>query len=232
MKLKEGDFEDENGDYFSLWQTANQQSYLKLSNLLLDSLYSEFKIVKNVVDKLPENSIFHLGNSMPVRYANLIGLSANKNIEIFANRGTSGIDGILSSAVGNALSTNKLVICLIGDVSFFYDRNGLWNSYLPGNLRIILLNNRGGNIFRIIEGPNKQTELEEYFVTDQQLFAKRTCEDAGVLYSYASTDEELEKTLETFFEASVQPKLLEVIVDGEISAEVFRNYKKLFTDFT
>ncbi|RYU97230.1 2-succinyl-5-enolpyruvyl-6-hydroxy-3-cyclohexene-1-carboxylic-acid synthase [Emticicia agri] len=232
MKLKEGDFDEENSDYFSLWQTANQKSELKLSNFLLDSLYSEFKIVKNVANKLPENSIFHLGNSMPVRYANLIGLSVNKNIEIFANRGTSGIDGILSSAVGNALSTNKLVICLIGDVSFFYDRNGLWNSYLPGNLRVILLNNRGGNIFRIIDGPNRQTELEEYFVTNQQFFAKRTCEDAGVLYLYASTDDELEKTLETFYEMSTQSKLLEVIVDGEISAEVFRKYKKLFTDFS
>lgn len=232
MKFKEGDDDDENSTYYSLWQEANQKSQIKLSRFLSDTQYSEFKIVKNVIDKLPENSIFHLGNSMPVRYANLIGLSKGINIEVFANRGTSGIDGILSSAVGNALSTNKLVICLIGDVSFFYDRNAFWNIYLPSNLRVILINNQGGNIFRIIDGPNRQAELKDYFVTEQNYTAKNTCADADVEYIQATNDEELEKALTTFFAISTQPKLLEVVVDGEISVEVFREYKKLFADFT
>lgn len=231
-KFKEGDEDDDNNAYFSLWQDANQKSQLKLSKFLLDSSYSEFRTVKILQDKLPENSIFHLGNSMPVRYANLVGLSEGRNIQIFANRGTSGIDGILSSAVGNALSTNQLVICLIGDVSFFYDRNAFWNIYLPANLRIILLNNQGGNIFRIIDGPNRQAELKDYFVTEQNLSAQRTCEDSGVQYTKVTNDEELEKSLHTFFEIALQPKLLEVMVDGEKSAEVFREYKKLFADFS
>ncbi len=232
MKFKEGDEDDENNVYFELWKGANQKSQVKLSKFLDNTPYSEFKAIKKLIEKLPEDSIFHLGNSMPVRYANLTGLSAGKNIEVFANRGTSGIDGILSSAVGNALSTNKLVICLIGDVSFFYDRNAFWNIYLPDNLRVVLLNNQGGNIFRIIDGPNRQAELKDYFVTEQNLNAKRTCEDAGVQYTQVSNDEDLEKELNIFLEASNQPKLLEIIVDGELSAEVFRNYKKLFTDFS
>ncbi|MFD2520632.1 2-succinyl-5-enolpyruvyl-6-hydroxy-3-cyclohexene-1-carboxylic-acid synthase [Emticicia soli] len=231
MKFKEGDDEDQNDAYFALWKAANQKSVLKLDNFLLNSLYSEFKTVKNVLDKTPENSIFHLGNSMSVRYANLIGLSASTNIEIFANRGTSGIDGTLSSAVGNALSTNRLVICLIGDVSFFYDRNAFWNTYLPGNLRVVLINNQGGNIFRIIDGPNRQAELKDYFVTEQNYTAKLTCEEAGVEYMQVSNEQELEKSLESFFKPDNQAKLLELIVDGEISAEVFREYKKLFAHF-
>ncbi len=231
IKFKEGDDEDENNAYYSLWQEANQKSQLKLSRFLLDSQYSEFKVVKNVINELPENSIFHLGNSMPVRYANLIGMSEGRNIEVFANRGTSGIDGILSSAVGNALATNKLVICLIGDVSFFYDRNAFWNVYLPYNLRIVLLNNQGGNIFRIIDGPNRQAELKDYFVTEQNFTAKNTCDDARVEYTQVTNDEELEKALKAFFEMSTQPKLLEIMVDGEISVKVFREYKKLFADF-
>lgn len=231
MKFKEGDDEDENDAYFTLWRAANEKSILKLDKFLLDSLYSEFKTVKNVLDKTPENSIFHLGNSMSVRYANLIGLSGNIKTEIFANRGTSGIDGILSSAVGNALSTDKLVICMIGDVSFFYDRNAFWNSYLPGNLRVVLINNKGGNIFRIIDGPNRQAELKEYFVTEQNYTAKLTCEEAGVEYIQVCNEHELEKSLESFFKPDNQAKLLELLVDGEISAEVFRDYKKLFADF-
>lgn len=231
MKFKEGDDEDENDAYFTLWSAANEKSILKLDKFLLDSLYSEFKTVKNVLDKTPENSIFHLGNSMSVRYANLIGLSGNIKTEIFANRGTSGIDGVLSSAVGNALSTDKLVICMIGDVSFFYDRNAFWNSYLPGNLRVVLINNKGGNIFRIIDGPNRQAELKEYFVTEQNYTAKLTCEEAGVEYIQVCNEHELEKFLEAFFKPDNQAKLLELIVDGEISAEVFRDYKKLFADF-
>ncbi|RFS14586.1 2-succinyl-5-enolpyruvyl-6-hydroxy-3-cyclohexene-1-carboxylic-acid synthase [Emticicia sp. C21] len=232
MKFKEGDDDDENSEYFARWQAANQKSQLKLSKFLLNSPYSEFKTVKNVIAQLPENAIFHLGNSMPVRYANLIGLSDGRNIEVFANRGTSGIDGILSSAVGNALSTSKLVICLIGDVSFFYDRNAFWNNYLPTNLRVVLLNNHGGNIFRIIDGPNRQAELKEFFVTEQNFTAKNTCTDAGVEYIRVTNDEELEKALATFFEISTQPKLLEVMIDGEISVEIFREYKKLFADFS
>lgn len=231
MKFKEDDEEDENDAYFNLWKGANEKSLLKLDKFLLDSLYSEFKTVKNVLDKTPENSIFHLGNSMSVRYANLIGLSGNIKTEIFANRGTSGIDGILSSAVGNALSTNKIVICLIGDVSFFYDRNAFWNSYLPGNLRIVLINNKGGNIFRIIDGPNRQAELKDYFVTEQNYTAELTCKEAGVAYIQVCNEQELEKSLESFFKPDNQAKLLELLVDGEISAEVFRDYKKLFADF-
>lgn len=231
MKFKEGDDDDENSEYYSRWQSANQKSKLKLSNFLLDLPYSEFKTVKKLINKLPENTIFHLGNSMPVRYANLIGLSEGRNIEVFANRGTSGIDGILSSAVGNALSTNKLVICLIGDVSFFYDRNAFWNIYLPANLRVVLLNNKGGNIFRIIDGPNRQPELKDYFVTEQNFTAKNTCDDASIEYIQVANDKELEKALNTFFEISSNPKLLEVMVDGEISVEVFREYKKLFASF-
>ena len=85
---------------------------------------------------------------MPVRYASLCGLEAVQQIAVRANRGVSGIDGCLSTAVGAALGTDRLVTLLIGDVAFFYDRNGLWNNYLPANLRIVLFNNHGGHIFR------------------------------------------------------------------------------------
>lgn len=232
IRFKEGDFEEDDNAYFNLWQTTNNEYKVKLRHFLKNQPFCEFKTVENILDKLPENSIFHLGNSMPVRYSNLIGFSAHKNIEVFANRGTSGIDGILSSAVGNALATNKIVTCLIGDVSFFYDRNALWNRYLPANLRIILLNNQGGNIFRIIDGPNKQPELNDYFVTSQTYTARNICQDAGVEYFEIKNEVELVEALAAFFEDSSTPKLLEIILDGELSTQVFRDYKKLFTNLS
>jgi hypothetical protein len=100
-------------------------------------------------------------------------------VEVFANRGTSGIDGCTSTAVGAALQTERIVTLITGDVAFFYDRNGLWHNYLPPNLRVVLLNNHGGGIFRLIDGPAGQPELEEYFETRQPLRADRAAESSG-----------------------------------------------------
>ena len=76
---------------------------------------------------------------MSVRYASILG--TNKAIEIHSNRGTSGIDGSTSTALGFAIADDRLNILITGDVAFFYDRNAFWNNYIPNNLRIILLNN-------------------------------------------------------------------------------------------
>ncbi|MCU0324504.1 MAG: thiamine pyrophosphate-dependent enzyme, partial [Spirosomaceae bacterium] len=226
QKFREGDEEDDDF-YLAQWRELDTKSKTKLHKYLSEVPFSEFKVVEEILLTLPNNSILHLGNSMPVRYANIIGKPQNSEIEVYCNRGTSGIDGILSTAVGQALKTNKTVICLIGDVSFFYDRNALWNNYLPKNLRIIVLNNQGGNIFRIIEGPSKQPELEEYFITKQNFTAKKTAEDAGLDYYYSENEIELTDVLGHFYIETDKSKLLEIKIDSEISTEVFMKYKKI-----
>ena len=87
---------------------------------------------------------------MAVRYANLIGLSQEQHagVAVFANRGTSGIDGSNSTAVGSALASDRLTVLVTGDMAFFYDRNAFWHNYRLPNLRVVLLNNHGGGIFR------------------------------------------------------------------------------------
>ena len=162
---------------------------------------------------------------MAVRYANLLGFDYRKNIEVFANRGTSGIDGCLSTAVGAALQTNNLVYLFIGDVAFFYDRNGLWNNYLPNNLRIVVFNNAGGGIFRLIDGPSQQPELEEFFETKQNLTAKSTILEAGFEYFSAKNQSELNDTLKEFNENSGKSKCLEIFSDGRINQKVFKEFK-------
>ncbi|CAH0994954.1 2-succinyl-5-enolpyruvyl-6-hydroxy-3-cyclohexene-1-carboxylate synthase [Emticicia aquatica] len=231
LKFKEGDEDDEN-IYFELWNQSNLKVKHILHEFLSNSNFCEFKVVRNVLDKLPENSIFHVANSMVVRYSNLIGLGKGKNIEVFANRGTSGIDGSLSSAVGCAIKTDKAVTCLIGDMSFFYDRNAFWNTYLPDNLRVILLNNNGGNIFRIIDGPNKQPEVGEYFETKQNHSAEFFCQENNVKYLKVKDEVNLELSLNLLQEKSTRPIVIEIELDGLQNVEIFNEYKKLFANFS
>ncbi len=231
FKFKEGDEEDDES-YFQNWQWINSTAKRQLNQFLNNIEFCEFKAIRMVLDKLPENSIFHVANSMPVRYANLIGLEMGKNIEVFANRGTSGIDGSLSSAVGCALKTDKMVTCLIGDMSFFYDRNAFWNTYLPDNLRVIVLNNHGGNIFKIIDGPNRQPEVDDYFTTKQVFSAQSTAQEAGLEYVKITTENELTSILTQFYSKSnterhTKAKLIEIELDGDLNTKIFAEYKKL-----
>jgi 2-succinyl-5-enolpyruvyl-6-hydroxy-3-cyclohexene-1-carboxylate synthase len=195
---------------------------------ILHQNFNEFFVIKKVMDSLPENSQLHLANSMSVRYANYIGVDAKLNIEVFANRGTSGIDGCISTAVGQAMSTDKLVFLLVGDVAFFYDRNGLWNRYLPDNLRIVLLNNHGGGIFRIIDGPNKQAELKDYFETVQTMNAKNTAEDANMEYYFVDAINDLNTNLEKLLTKQGHAKLLEIETDSLKNTAIFKEFKTGF----
>ena len=100
----------------------------------------ELELVNEVIKNLPDKCNLHLANSMSVRYANFIGLkSEQKEIQVFSNRGTSGIDGCTSTSVGHCLSGESLNVLITGDLAFFYDRNAFWHNYLVPNLRIVLL---------------------------------------------------------------------------------------------
>ena len=218
--------------YKNDWITEERKAKIYLERffekVINNENFNEFSVIKKLMDSLPENCQLHLANSMAVRYANYIGVDYRKNIEVFANRGTSGIDGCVSTAVGQALATDKLVFLLVGDVAFFYDRNGLWNRYVPDNLRIILLNNHGGGIFRIIDGPNKQAELGDYFETVQQMNAKNTADDADLEYFFVNTNEDLKNSMAVFLSNQGKSKLLEVETDSSKNAEIFKIFKAGF----
>lgn len=123
----------------------------------------------------------HIANSMSVRYANILATETQWS-GVFANRGTSGIDGCVSTAIGAAKVNGKPTLLIVGDVAFLYDRNGLLIDNLPQNLKIVVLNNAGGNIFRMIDGPGSLPELETFFETRHAFSARRTCEDLGIAY--------------------------------------------------
>lgn len=163
---------------------------------------------------------------MAVRYANILGLPPGRQIEVSANRGTSGIDGCNSTAVGGALAQpGRPVVLLTGDVAFFYDRNAFWHNYPTPNLRVVLFNNHGGGIFRIIDGPRQQPELDEFFETHQALTAENLCRDFKLRYFPVSSFAELDAALPVFFAGETGAAVLEVFTDSKTNAAFFEEYR-------
>jgi 2-succinyl-5-enolpyruvyl-6-hydroxy-3-cyclohexene-1-carboxylate synthase len=114
--------------------------------------------------------------------------------------------------VGHALaSPHKLHLLLVGDVAFMYDRNALWHNYALPNLRVVVLNNGGGGIFRMIDGPRGLAETDEYFVTRQALSARSAAEDAGFTYLYVNNKEHFAELLPQLSADSAKPVLMEVV---------------------
>jgi 2-succinyl-5-enolpyruvyl-6-hydroxy-3-cyclohexene-1-carboxylate synthase len=162
-----------------------------------------------------------------VRYANFIGLKTHHNaIRVFANRGTSGIDGCTSTSIGHCFASDVPNILITGDLAFFYDRNAFWHNYSFANLRIVLLNNHGGVIFKMIDGPGDTPEADEYFITKQRLTAKLLCEEFGITYLKVDHKRKLKNLLKDFFEFDGTPKVLELESDLVSNKLLFEDLKQ------
>ena len=212
-------------NYFNLWHIEDKKIAEYHRSFFSTINFGEFKAIESILKHIPVSSDLHVANSMAVRYVSIIA-NLPRDIRIFANRGTSGIDGSNSTAVGTALASGKLTTLITGDMAFFYDRNAFWHNYPISNLRVIVLNNHGGGIFRLIKGPSEQPELEEYFETKQALNAKNTAADFGFDYYCANNMNELSLALTDFFEGNGRAKILEVFSDSRCNQEIFNQYKK------
>ena len=200
------------------WKKIDYINKDKLPEFFNTAPYSDLSVFEMILDYLPENSILHMGNSSVVRYCQLF--DPISSIQYYSNRGTSGIDGSTSTACGAAfVKKNKLNFLISGDVSFFYDSNALWSNNLSGNLRIVVINNGGGGIFRIIEGPSKTDQFEEFFETKQNFSAEKICEAFNVDYLKASSLSEIEAVMPTFTvdSESDRPLLLEIFTPKELN---------------
>lgn len=210
--------------FLELWLGKDADAQNKTEEFLNTQSFSEFSALHDLIQNLPEKSHLHLANSLSVRYANFIGIKQN-GIKIWANRGTSGIDGSTSTAVGHAITEkDKNHFLITGDVAFFYDRNAFWHKYPYPNLKIILLNNQGGSIFRMIKGPNQQAELEEFFETEQRLDAKSLCSEFGIAHFSAHNSESFE-TIKDKFLKYPQSTIIEIKTDAKINQKIFEDFK-------
>jgi 2-succinyl-5-enolpyruvyl-6-hydroxy-3-cyclohexene-1-carboxylate synthase len=213
-------------DYQSRWQQKDQEAAAYLASFLGQPGWNEFAACRQVMEALPGACLLHLANSMAVRYANLIGLRPGQGAAVFANRGTSGIDGCTSTAVGAALGTGKPTVLFTGDLAFFYDRNALWHNYLPANLRLVVFNNHGGGIFRLLPGPRQQPELEELFETRQLLDAASTAREFKLRYYPCHSAADLAAALPGFWTAGAA--LLEIFTESPVNAGFFELFKKSY----
>ncbi len=209
-------------DYGKFWKEVKAKRQKRHEEYMQEIPYSDLKAMQQVVPKVPKNSIVHFGNSSTIRYAQLF--QWDPSLKTFCNRGTSGIDGSVSTAVGAAASSNDPVLMITGDLSFFYDSNALWNNHIPSNFRIVILNNHGGGIFRILPGNKNSENFDKYFETVHDLKAKPLCELYNFEYSEANSEVTLKESLNGFFDSSQKPKLLEIFTPRKLNDEVLLEY--------
>ena len=190
----------------------------------VDFPYSEMSAIGKIITCLPAPCSLHLANSSTVRYAQLFKVPAD--VEILSNRGTNGIEGSLSTALGYATVSEKLNFVIIGDLSFFYDMNALWNPNYGSNVRILLLNNSGGEIFHALPGLELHENARRFVTATHQANAKAWAEDRGFEYLSAHNDAELSAAATYFTQPEItqKPLLLEVFTEKNPDIELLKNY--------
>lgn len=186
--------------------------------------YSEMSAIGKIIHHLPSSCSLHLANSSTVRYAQLFPLP--NDVEVLSNRGTNGIEGSLSTALGYATASDKLNFIFIGDLSFFYDMNALWNANYGSNVRILLLNNAGGEIFHALPGLEMQDNSRRFITAIHRTSARAWAEDRGFQYLSVHNEEELDQAVEIFTQPSItsQPMLMEVFTEKDKDIEHLKTY--------
>jgi len=222
-KVKKGD-----STYRDFWLDKDFQKSRKHFEFLNKAGFSDLKVFEKILESLPGNSILHTANSTAIRYAQLF--DHKKDVEHYSNRGTSGIDGCTSTAIGHAMVTDKPVTLISGEVAFIYDSNAFWNDNLPANFKAIVLNNKGGNIFRIIQGPEYTPAFERFQETHHNYSVKGFAEVYGIGYNSASSEAELIEKLKVFYSDQSKPGILEVFTPRMESPEILKNYFKYLKD--
>lgn len=172
------------------------------------------------LEDLYEDLHVHYANSSAVRLANIYAAH-----RVWCNRGVNGIEGSLSTAAGFSLGTTDKVVCVIGDLSFFYDQNALWNGRLRGNLRIILLNNHEGGIFSTLPGLDGSPAAHDMVAAAHNTEARGICTQNDIGYLKATNMDEMQVGVVTLLtQQADRPMVLEVFTDAAEDAKAMREY--------
>jgi 2-succinyl-5-enolpyruvyl-6-hydroxy-3-cyclohexene-1-carboxylate synthase len=183
--------------------------------------FSDFKAFDLILKEIPSNIQLQISNSSSIRYLQLFDLK--KHQVVFCNRGTSGIDGSTSTAIGAAVGAKKETLLITGDLSFFYDSNALWNNYIPSNFKIIIMNNSGGGIFRILPGHQENDVFNTFFETSHHLSAKYLAKMYDFDYFEATNEGSVVDGCEKLFK-SEKPSILEIFTPEKLNDAVLKSY--------
>ena len=209
------------------WIHRAQSLKVHQQDLLEQVEYSDLAVFKKLSQKFEKSDILFAGNSSVVRYMQMFPVNSHK---VYANRGASGIDGCLSTSVGIAASASEKVISVVGDLSFVYDSNALWNRNLPSNFKIVVINNEGGGIFRMIPGPQEQEAFENLIEAHHPVDIEKLSAAFGVSYNYTDNLEHFDQVYEKFY-TSDECSVLEIRTPKEVNALVFNWYIKNMKDY-
>ncbi|MFK5974490.1 MAG: 2-succinyl-5-enolpyruvyl-6-hydroxy-3-cyclohexene-1-carboxylic-acid synthase [Flavobacteriaceae bacterium] len=209
-------------NYFSFWDQT-KKAYEHKRKAYIDQIsFSDLLAFHHITKNIPEKYHVQLANSSTVRYMQLFDL--HSSISVFCNRGTSGIDGSTSTAIGASIYSQNPTLLITGDLSFFYDSNGLWNNYLRSDFRIILINNQGGGIFRILPGQEDDSNFENYFETVHKFDARQLCTMHNIEYFNAIDVDSMQLIFETFYEDSNRSKLVEIRTPRLLNNKILIGY--------
>jgi 2-succinyl-5-enolpyruvyl-6-hydroxy-3-cyclohexene-1-carboxylate synthase len=215
-------------DYFIKMDAVQMLRKEKHEAYLAKIPFSDFVVFEKVIRGLPINSQLQISNSSAIRYAQLIDI--DPSIDVYCNRGTSGIDGSTSTAIGAAVSSfgrdEKQTVFITGDIGFLYDSNALWNQYIPKNFKIILINNGGGGIFRILPGHEETPVFNTFFETSHCLTAEHLAKMYGFEYSIASNETSLETSLNALYAQNEKPSILEIFTPTLKNDSILLQYFK------
>ena len=211
-------------EYAVQWRQKKECAIDRHNDFLARVPWSDWKAFSLIWPALPVGVSLQLSNSTPVRYAQLF--ECPQVLRVDCNRGTSGIDGSTSTSVGAALLNPGITVLVTGDMGFLYDSNALWNRYITSRLKIIVMKNGGGGIFRFIQGPSELDELEECFETAQQVDVRGFAELHHFAYFQAGNELELQEVLPLFWRENQRPAMLAVDTPGLENAEILKGYFK------
>ncbi len=213
------------GSFQELWTKAAKRARTYAEARVESLEYGSLMVIHKIISAAPGGAVIHLGNSTSIRYSQLLPL--RKDLEYYSNRGTSGIDGCVSAAVGAAMVSEKLHILLVGDLSFVYDSNALWNKDFPANLKIVILNDRGGGIFRLLKGPSDMDFFEAFSVTHHPVSPALLSGSFGRESSLVQNEEEFEGLITELYSPVSSLSVLDVDTSREDNSRIF----KAFLDF-
>jgi 2-succinyl-5-enolpyruvyl-6-hydroxy-3-cyclohexene-1-carboxylate synthase len=209
------------GSYAQTWQDRNRINQQHHDRYVSQAAFSDLQVVQTVHAAIPTGASLQMGNSSVVRYFLLD--NPRQDLKYYGNRGASGIDGCTSTAVGaNAVGTGETWL-VSGDVAFFYDSNAFWNDQPKTGLKVVVINNQGGGIFRIIPGPESSGVMERYFESHHQRTAQALVHDFGVDYHWANDPGSLSEGL-NWLKQHDGPAVLEVFTPRTVNAEILKSY--------
>ncbi len=208
--------------YAAAWEHIDKETTTRHHELLQAAPFCDLSVFEQVLQLIPAGSVVHLANSTPARYVQLF--ERGQGMHYFSNRGTSGIDGCTSTAVGAAFVSERPTTLITGDTAFLYDSNAFWNKHLSPRLRVIVIDNGGGNIFRYIDGPDKDPGLLKWFDAPHGRDPVALVNSYGLPCYEALDKASLKDGLGALYAPHGGPAVLVVRTDPAISPKVLRDY--------